>query len=312
MNTFKKYFFILLLLELFFSYSPAYAQSQGYNYANAGVSTQIETYLCSPAPAGTTQTSLTNGVGTGLNTYSAQAAAGNSNSGALFKCINQIYKLAIAIAITVGVFFIVIAGYLYMSDAGNGESVTKAKSIIESTIASLVILFAGYLLLQTINPDLVNFQSIQPPSVVLPPPATNSTTPQTTLGNGNPASGCTGCVDLSTVNVPTKNSSSIQASQALAMKLQALAGQSNLSGINWYVTAAYDPTGGHLDACHSNGTCADIGMNPNNNAGNWSSLCSALKATGFTTILNEATAAATQCPTYQTYTSTTGPNLHVQ
>lgn len=54
-----------------------------------------------------------------------------------------------------------------MSAEGNQESVDKAKSILVSSITSLVILFVGYILLKAINPDLVQFQNIQPPSVVV-------------------------------------------------------------------------------------------------------------------------------------------------
>ena len=42
---------------------------------------------------------------------------------------------------------LVIAGYIYMAADGNEEAVTKAKDIITTIIASLVILAAGYLLL---------------------------------------------------------------------------------------------------------------------------------------------------------------------
>ena len=66
------------------------------------------------------------------------------------------------------VFFVVIAGYLYMNAGGNAEGVEKAKSIVTSSITSLVILFAAYILLRALNPQLIAFQTIQPPSVILP------------------------------------------------------------------------------------------------------------------------------------------------
>lgn len=138
----KKYFFIFLLLEIFFSYAPAFAQANPtYDYSKAGVSDQIKKYLCSPD------------------------AEGASGSGILYQCINQLYKFAIVLASVVGVFFIVIAGYVYMSSDGNTEAVDKAKSILETTIVSLVILLAGFILLKAINPDLIEFKSVQPPAV---------------------------------------------------------------------------------------------------------------------------------------------------
>jgi hypothetical protein len=151
MHKLKQSLFLLLLLELIFSYAPAvYAQtgsnSASYNYGtSAGVDKQITQYLCTPS-----------------NTTNPNV---NPNSQDLFKCINQLYKFSIVLASVVGVFFIVIAGYIYMSAAGDSEGVTKAKDILVSTITALVILMTGYVLLQAIDPDLIQFQPIQPPAV---------------------------------------------------------------------------------------------------------------------------------------------------
>ncbi len=182
----KKYLYIFLLLELFLSYTTAYAQQvTAFDYAkNANVSNQIRDYLCAPTPVQTDQTNTTNG---GLpvasrSDFQSGAAFYNNNSGDLFKCINQMYKFAIVVASVVGVFFIVIAGYVYMSSEGNAESVDKAKSIVTSTIASLVILMGGYVFLKAINPDLVTFNSVQPPSVV---GLTALTPPGSSVGNGS-------------------------------------------------------------------------------------------------------------------------------
>ena len=107
----------------------------------------------------------------------------------MYQCINQIYKFAIVLAAVIGVFFIVIAGYVYMSADGNSESVDKAKSILESTITSLVILLAGYVLLNSINPDLVQFHgnTLQPVTINVAPGTGTGTT-----GGGTPGGGATG------------------------------------------------------------------------------------------------------------------------
>ena len=187
MKKFKKYIYAFLLIELFFSYAPVYAQTVKnditYDYAQCQgnscknpISTQIEQYLCAPTAVITSQTSNTNTMFTGMDKTQQEAAAKNANAGDLYKCINQLYKFAIVIASVVGVFFIVIAGYIYMSSNGEQESVTKAKDIMTSTITALVILLAGYVLLKAINPDLIQFQPIQPPSVVPTTTLTSSTT----------------------------------------------------------------------------------------------------------------------------------------
>ncbi len=178
MNKLKKIILTLLLLELFISYTPVSAQVTPYNYATeAGVEAQIRKYLCAPTPVDPSQTNITNGALNSQSNFQQQAAFNNTNSGDLYRCINQMYKFAIILAGVVGVFFIVIAGYVYMSAEGNDEAVTKAKDILVSTISSMVILMAGYILLRAINPDLVRFNSVQPPSVVGLKPATTPSTP---------------------------------------------------------------------------------------------------------------------------------------
>ncbi|MDR3642219.1 MAG: lytic transglycosylase domain-containing protein [Candidatus Doudnabacteria bacterium] len=167
----KKIILGFLLLEMLLSYAPAYAQNDvKYDYSQGGtnpVSSQIEKYLCAPSPVVSSQTSNTTSMFAGMAISQQQAAANNANSGDLYRCINQLYKLAIVVASVAGVFMIVIAGYIYMSANGESESVTKAKNILETTITAIVILLAGYVLLRAINPDLIQFQPIQPPSVVL-------------------------------------------------------------------------------------------------------------------------------------------------
>jgi hypothetical protein len=163
-NKIKKYLLIFIILNIFFSYTTAFAQAtQVYDYRKAGVSEQIEEFLCAPSKApenkGNTET----------------AAFYNTGSGDLYRCINRLYRFAIIFASVVAVMFIVIAGYLYMSAEGNQEAVDKAKAILTSCVASLVILFAGYILLRAINPELIEFKSIQPPSIVLPTAPTPST-----------------------------------------------------------------------------------------------------------------------------------------
>ncbi len=143
----KLKFFVLgfLLVEVFFTYAtPAYAQTtEGKQYT--GVQQQLTDYLCTPSDASTNPT----------------AAQGD-----LYNCINRLYRFALVVASVFSVFMIVIAGYIYMSAEGNQESVDKAKSILVSSVTSLVILAGGYVLLKFLNPDLIKFQPIQPTSVV--------------------------------------------------------------------------------------------------------------------------------------------------
>jgi hypothetical protein len=154
------------------------------DYTTAGVGAQIKQYLCAPSDPEKSQTNLaTNAFGGHLDS----SGANNVASGDLYNCINRLYRFAIVTAAVVGVFFIVIAGYLYIGAGGNQESVDKAKSILASTVTSLVILFAGYILLKALNPDLIKFRPIQPPSVTLQPAYIPGFVPGSSLpgANGN-------------------------------------------------------------------------------------------------------------------------------
>lgn len=139
----------LLLANLAMAYNlqPAYAQTPAPAHAQKyhGVQQQITDFLCTPTDAA----------------KDPEAAKGD-----LYNCINKIYRFALVLASVFAVFFIVIGGFIYISAEGNQESVDKAKSILLSSITSLVILFGGYVLLKYLNPDLIKFQPIQPPSVV--------------------------------------------------------------------------------------------------------------------------------------------------
>lgn len=175
----KSFLLTFSLIYMFTAWANlAFAQNSGYDYTKAGVGEQIKQYLCAP-----TQQTPTNSASSTASSFNNNAASSD-----LYNCINRLYKFAIVLASVIGVFFIVISGYLYMSAEGSQEAVDKAKSILVSTITSLVILFGGYVLLKALNPDLVQFRSIQPPSVVVPTTTPPSITPTPAGGGGIPSS----------------------------------------------------------------------------------------------------------------------------
>lgn len=135
---FKIFFFLFFCFELLF-YSDFIFAQEPRKYS--GVESEIKQFLCTPTDAK-------------INPEGAK--------GDLYTCINKLYRFAIVISSIVAVFFIVIAGYIYMAAEGNEESVTKAKDILVTSVASIVILFIGYILLKFLNPDVIKFQPIQP------------------------------------------------------------------------------------------------------------------------------------------------------
>ncbi len=90
---------------------------------------------------------------------SASGFAANNNQLSTFpRCISQIYIWSLGIAGLLALLMTVVGGYSYMTAAGNAERAQKGTEMIWGSIIGLALLFGAYLLLNTINPDLVNFR----------------------------------------------------------------------------------------------------------------------------------------------------------
>lgn len=70
------------------------------------------------------------------------------------------YSWSIGVGVFVAFGVIIFAGFLYVTSAGNSTKVSEAKKWIIAGISGLIILLSSYLLLNTINPELTNLESI--------------------------------------------------------------------------------------------------------------------------------------------------------
>lgn len=104
-------------------------------YTGRGVQESIERYLCVPDD-GTSGT-------------------------VLYSCITKLYRFSIAFGAIALVFFVVFAGYMYMAGGETGK--TRGKDILLSAITGMVVILSSYVLLNFINPSLVQIRPIQPP-----------------------------------------------------------------------------------------------------------------------------------------------------
>ena len=79
----------------------------------------------------------------------------------LERCVNKLYRFGIAFGAIALVFFVVYAGYLYITggEAGKGN----AKGVLQNSLVGMGLLLGSYVLLRFINPNLVVFKPIQPP-----------------------------------------------------------------------------------------------------------------------------------------------------
>ena len=69
--------------------------------------------------------------------------------------IGNLYTFSLQILGIVIFVRFVWAGWLYLSAAGNGANVSKAKSVMTNAIIGAILLLSSYLILYVINPDLV-------------------------------------------------------------------------------------------------------------------------------------------------------------
>lgn len=135
---------VLLVAQVFFSYAAVPELAQAQLNTNSppinvptykGVDQSIAAYLCVPD---------------------------DSNKGtALFNCIGKVYRFGIAFGAIALVFFIVFAGYLYITGGETGKQ--RGKSMFTTALTGMVIILSSYVLLRFINPDLVKIKPIQPP-----------------------------------------------------------------------------------------------------------------------------------------------------
>ncbi len=71
--------------------------------------------------------------------------------------ISKIYIWSLGVGGLLALLMAVVGGYSYMTAAGNAERASKGTEMIWAAVIGLALLFGAYLLLSTINPDLVKF-----------------------------------------------------------------------------------------------------------------------------------------------------------
>lgn len=75
--------------------------------------------------------------------------------------IQAIYNYAIGIVGILAAIVLMFGGLLWMTAGGETGRVSEAKEWIKASLLGLVIALSSYVILQTINPDLVNFRPIE-------------------------------------------------------------------------------------------------------------------------------------------------------
>jgi hypothetical protein len=110
--------------------------------------------------------------------------SGNKVSTDLVPYLQAMYRLIISLSAVLAVLVIMYGGILYMStDAIGGKK--EGKAVIQRALWGLLLVIASWLILYTINPEIVNLnvlndainQSDAAKTPVTPPPASGTTGP---------------------------------------------------------------------------------------------------------------------------------------
>ncbi|HAT68253.1 MAG: hypothetical protein A2481_03790 [Candidatus Yonathbacteria bacterium RIFOXYC2_FULL_47_9] len=178
-------------------------------------------------------------------------------------------KLLVASAGALAVVMLVIGGTQYVAAGINPSAKGDAKERIGNALIGLILVLTSYLILNSIDPKLVQFNLTLPPVAAVPMVIY---TPPSTSGGGTTTTGagCTSCVTLSS-SIPQKAPGSgcampgpCQVSSSILGKLTGLNQALKNKNINWQVTEAWPPTRKHKAACQNPGpaagTCVDASI----------------------------------------------------
>lgn len=210
--------------------------------------------------------------------------------------LSGMIKLLIAVGGGIAILMAIVGGTQYVAAGINPSAKSEAKDRIANSLIGLALILASYLILNTINPKLVDMNLLLPPIGGGP---TGGAAGVTTTPGGPSVSGVTGggavspggavapgaqqadCPSCATLNavVPQKAPGlgcaapgPCQVSSSIAPKLEMLAAALKTKQINWQVTEMWPPTRTHKAACQNPGpqagTCVDASILSERSAAN--------------------------------------------
>lgn len=205
--------------------------------------------------------------------------------------VANFYLFALMVSGVLAFGAVVYGGILYLTAAGNPSRQGEGKEWIESALIGLLLLAGAYLILQIVNPALLNLTL---------PTLQGISISGVGAGGVTTATGCAGgqCDTLPDCTV----SANVNCGGAAGMVNTLNCIQQADS--NFTVSEGYPPTGSHISSCHNNGCCVDTTVAGGdcaavNNLINAAQQCGA-------TVANEYTACGGT-----TFITTTGGNVHI-
>jgi hypothetical protein len=286
-----------------------------------GVQASIQRLLCTPGISSNSAPDTSGALDGPV--ISSDPTVTNPDSRDLAVCVNRLYRFGGAIGAFAGVFFIGLSGYFYL--LGGEHAKEKAKGMIFSVIAGLLIIFTAFILLKAINPDAVKFKSIQPPTLSGVPDeflqckalglpegcvvSADSFTETSDSSGSNVYAACQGGL----VDVPNTIANGAVGKMCSELLNKLIAAQQaykqSLPGYTFLIGATTENPAAHVSKCHKlgfpqTGNCADI--SPRNGTGTkpaasdkgWEVLCKVIQSAGIK-VGNEAGPNIAGCPAFE-------------
>lgn len=210
----------------------------------------------------------------------------------LQESITRLFQFAYGIAGFLAFAMILYSGVRYVISAANPSQKADAKDGIVSALLGLLLLISAYVILYTINPEIVAQNPIPKLKQI-----------QQVQVSQTGAGACSNCSTMpSSICTETANVH-CGAAGAVSAKLQTLMG----SYTAFHVTEGYPAVGTHSDPAHSTGCAIDVKVNINN-CTEVQKFIAAASSTGFR-VTNEYVRLG--CPGAKKTTYATGDHVHL-
>ncbi len=176
--------------------------------------------------------------------------------------LQWLFKFALAAAAFLAVTQIVIGGVQLIIGGASEQARGDAKDRIYDAIWGLLLAFSAWLILEIINPGLVNMK-LEIPDVKVSGVETSTGVEGLINYTSIPAEKRVFNIKSGGLGACKGGLNACQFDSRVVDKLVTIvnvAEQMGLSRQDWQVTEAYPPTVKHIDSCHNNATCVDIAI----------------------------------------------------
>lgn len=230
--------------------------------------------------------------------------------------ISNFYQFALLIGGLLAFGAVVYGGVKYVTSGGNPSSQGEAKEWIQSALLGLLLLVCAYLILATINPNLVHLDLPMLQQVSISGPTGGGGGGSPPVIGSPPDSGCVGgnCVTLPncTQTKATTGPGAVNCggTPAIAAILNCI----NKADPNYTVAEGYPPAVGHSDPGHALGCAVDVHVT---SCAGVTQFAAAAASCGAPQPLNEynnpnkGLYCPNAVPPPKTYQHTTGGNIHI-